>query len=62
MCVKLVEDVLARRLPKRPGSSQGEQLTIFQYWSYFESLPVSTLDAYIMELAEEGQSLIDVPS
>ncbi|XP_029767893.1 rho family-interacting cell polarization regulator 1-like isoform X1 [Terrapene carolina triunguis] len=53
VCVKLVEDVLDRRLPKRPGSSQGEQLTIFQYWSHFESLPVSTLDAYVMELAEE---------
>ncbi|KAG6921128.1 rho family-interacting cell polarization regulator 1-like, partial [Chelydra serpentina] len=53
VCVKLVEDVLARRLPRRPGSSQGEQLTIFQYWSHFESLPMSTLDAYVMELAEE---------
>uniref|UniRef100_A0A8C8SQ29 RHO family interacting cell polarization regulator 1 n=1 Tax=Pelusios castaneus TaxID=367368 RepID=A0A8C8SQ29_9SAUR len=53
VCVKLAQDVLDRRLPKRPGSSQGEQLTIFQYWSHFESLPVSALDAYIMELAEE---------
>ncbi|XP_074865243.1 rho family-interacting cell polarization regulator 1 isoform X2 [Carettochelys insculpta] len=55
VCVKLVEDMLGRRLPKRPGSSQGEQLTLFQYWSHFEPLPVATLDAYIMELAEEVQ-------
>ncbi|XP_067390505.1 rho family-interacting cell polarization regulator 1 isoform X2 [Emydura macquarii macquarii] len=51
--VKFVEEVLDRRLPKRPGSSQAEQLTIFQYWIHFDSLPVSTLEAYVMELAEE---------
>lgn len=55
MCVKLVEDVLNRRLPRRPGSTQGEQVTIFQYWSHFESLGALALDTYMMELAEEGR-------
>lgn len=54
MCVKLVEDVLNRRLPRRPGGTQGEQVTIFQYWSHFESLGALVLDTYVMELAEEG--------
>lgn len=54
MCVKLVEDVLNRRLPRRPGSAQNEQVTIFQYWSHFESLGALVLDTYMMELAEEG--------
>uniref|UniRef100_A0A8B9P6Z0 Rho family-interacting cell polarization regulator 1 n=1 Tax=Apteryx owenii TaxID=8824 RepID=A0A8B9P6Z0_APTOW len=53
VCVKLVEDVLNRRLPRRPGSAQSEQVTIFQYWSHFESLGALVLDAYVMELAEE---------
>uniref|UniRef100_A0A8D0HPJ5 RHO family interacting cell polarization regulator 1 n=1 Tax=Sphenodon punctatus TaxID=8508 RepID=A0A8D0HPJ5_SPHPU len=53
VCVKLVEEILDHRLPKRPGSSQAEQITIFQYWNHFEALPVSTLDVYVLELAEE---------
>ncbi|XP_067158898.1 rho family-interacting cell polarization regulator 1 isoform X3 [Apteryx mantelli] len=53
VCVKLVEDVLNRRLPRRPGSAQSEQVTVFQYWSHFESLGALVLDAYVMELAEE---------
>uniref|UniRef100_A0A8C3CNI3 RHO family interacting cell polarization regulator 1 n=1 Tax=Cairina moschata TaxID=8855 RepID=A0A8C3CNI3_CAIMO len=53
VCVKLVEDVLNRRLPRRPGGTQGEQVTIFQYWSHFESLGTLVLDTYVMELAEE---------
>lgn len=55
VCVKLVEDVLNRRLPRRPGSAQGEQVTIFQFWSHFESLSALVLDTYMMELAEEGE-------
>lgn len=55
MCVKLVEEVLNRRLPRRPGSTQSEQVTIFQYWSHFESLGALVLDTYMMELAEEGR-------
>ncbi|XP_075366470.1 rho family-interacting cell polarization regulator 1 isoform X2 [Mycteria americana] len=54
VCVKLVEEVLNRRLPRRPGSAQGEQVTIFQYWSHFESLGALVLDTYMMELAEEA--------
>lgn len=54
MCVKLVEDMLNRRLPRRPSSAQSEQVTIFQYWSHFESLGALVLDTYMMELAEEG--------
>ncbi|XP_053255733.1 rho family-interacting cell polarization regulator 1 isoform X3 [Podarcis raffonei] len=53
VCVKLVEEFLQRRLPRRQGSCQAEQITVFQYWSHFEALPVLTLDSYIMELAEE---------
>uniref|UniRef100_A0A8B9VAD4 Rho family-interacting cell polarization regulator 1 n=1 Tax=Anas zonorhyncha TaxID=75864 RepID=A0A8B9VAD4_9AVES len=53
VCVKLVEDVLNRRLPRRPGGTQGEQVTIFQYWSHFESLGALVLDTYVTELAEE---------
>ncbi|XP_040427371.1 rho family-interacting cell polarization regulator 1 isoform X2 [Cygnus olor] len=53
VCVKLVEDVLNRRLPRRPGGTQGEQVTVFQYWSHFESLGALVLDTYVMELAEE---------
>ncbi|XP_064016726.1 rho family-interacting cell polarization regulator 1 isoform X3 [Pogoniulus pusillus] len=54
VCMKLVEDILNRRLPRRPGSAQGEQVTIFQYWSHFESLGALALDTYMMELAEEA--------
>ncbi|XP_059337569.1 rho family-interacting cell polarization regulator 1 isoform X6 [Ammospiza nelsoni] len=54
VCVKLVEDMLNRRLPRRPGSAQSEQVTIFQYWSHFESLGALVLDTYMMELAEEA--------
>ncbi|XP_066492886.1 rho family-interacting cell polarization regulator 1 isoform X2 [Tiliqua scincoides] len=53
VCVKLVEELLQRRLPRRQGSFQAEQVTLFQYWSYFEALPVLALDSYILELAEE---------
>ncbi|XP_062997352.1 rho family-interacting cell polarization regulator 1 isoform X3 [Elgaria multicarinata webbii] len=53
VCVKLVEELLQRRLPRRHGSCQTEQVTLFQYWSHFEVLPVLTLDMYILELAEE---------
>lgn len=61
VCVKLVEDVLNRRLPRRPGSTQGEQVTIFQYWSHFESLGPLVLDTYVMELAEEGGCFPTLP-
>ncbi|XP_077166147.1 rho family-interacting cell polarization regulator 1 isoform X2 [Paroedura picta] len=53
VCVKLVEELLQRRLPRRQGGCQAEQVTLFQYWSHFETLPPSTLDSYILELAEE---------
>ncbi|XP_042293575.1 rho family-interacting cell polarization regulator 1 isoform X1 [Sceloporus undulatus] len=53
VCVKLAEELLQRRLPRRQGSCQSEQVTLFQYWSHFEVLPILTLDSYILELAEE---------
>ncbi|XP_060644463.2 rho family-interacting cell polarization regulator 1 isoform X2 [Anolis sagrei] len=53
VCVKLVEELLQRRLPRRQGSCQAEQVTLFQYWSHFEVLPVLALDSYVLELAEE---------
>ncbi|XP_053126688.1 rho family-interacting cell polarization regulator 1 isoform X2 [Hemicordylus capensis] len=53
LCVKLVEELLQRRLPRRQGSCQAEQVTIFQYWSHFEALPALTLDSFVLELAEE---------
>ncbi|XP_029464705.1 rho family-interacting cell polarization regulator 1 isoform X4 [Rhinatrema bivittatum] len=51
--VRLAEELLDRKLPKRLRGGPGEQLTLFQYWSHFESLSISALDTYIMELAEE---------
>uniref|UniRef100_A0A8C5RPP3 RHO family interacting cell polarization regulator 1 n=1 Tax=Laticauda laticaudata TaxID=8630 RepID=A0A8C5RPP3_LATLA len=53
VCIKLVEELLGHRLPRRQGSCQAEQVTLFQYWSHFEVLPAVTLDSYIMELTEE---------
>ncbi|KAF7236046.1 Rho family-interacting cell polarization regulator 1 [Varanus komodoensis] len=51
--VKLVEELLQHRLPRRRESCQSEQITLFQYWIHFEALPILTLDTYILELTEE---------
>nr|XP_033797864.1 rho family-interacting cell polarization regulator 1 isoform X2 [Geotrypetes seraphini] len=51
--VRLTEEILDWKLPKRFRGGPSEQLSIFQYWSHFENLNISTLEKYIMELAEE---------
>ncbi|XP_069460588.1 rho family-interacting cell polarization regulator 1 isoform X2 [Ambystoma mexicanum] len=51
--VNLAEDVLDRRLPRRARSGHSGHMTLFQYWSHFESLDVTVLDSYIQEMAEE---------
>ncbi|XP_007457339.1 PREDICTED: protein FAM65A isoform X1 [Lipotes vexillifer] len=53
VCVKFLEDALGQKLPRRPQSGPGEQLTIFQFWSYFEALDSSSMEAYVTETAEE---------
>lgn len=50
----LVEKILERKLPRRPGSTVNESLTIFQFWCYLEAEGVSELDTHVKELAEEG--------
>ncbi|XP_058900786.1 rho family-interacting cell polarization regulator 1 isoform X6 [Kogia breviceps] len=53
VCVKFLEDALGQKLPRRPQSSPGEQLTVFQFWSYVEALDSSSMEAYVTETAEE---------
>ncbi|XP_030719504.1 rho family-interacting cell polarization regulator 1 isoform X1 [Globicephala melas] len=53
VCVKFLEDALGQKLPRRPQSGPGEQLTVFQFWSYFEALDSSSMEAYVTETAEE---------
>ncbi|XP_065754731.1 rho family-interacting cell polarization regulator 1 isoform X1 [Phocoena phocoena] len=53
VCVKFLEDALGQKLPRRPQSGPGEQLTVFQFWSYFEALDSSCMEAYVTETAEE---------
>lgn len=57
MCVKFLEDALGQKLPRRPQSGPGEQLTVFQFWSYFEALDSSSMEAYVTETAEEGEAV-----
>ncbi|XP_059940173.1 rho family-interacting cell polarization regulator 1 isoform X1 [Mesoplodon densirostris] len=53
VCVKFLEDALGQKLPRRPQSGPGEQLTVFQFWSYVEALDSSSMEAYVTETAEE---------
>ncbi|XP_036605858.1 rho family-interacting cell polarization regulator 1 isoform X1 [Trichosurus vulpecula] len=53
VCVKLLEDAMGQRLPRRPRSGPGEQLTIFQFWSHIEALNSPSMEAYVTETAEE---------
>lgn len=53
VCVKFLEDALGQKLPRRPHSGPGEQLTIFQFWSYVEALDSPSMEAYVTETAEE---------
>ncbi|KAB0394016.1 hypothetical protein E2I00_011727, partial [Balaenoptera physalus] len=53
VCVKFLEDALGQKLPRRPQSGPGEQLTVFQFWSYIEALDSSSMEAYVTETAEE---------
>ncbi|XP_012927002.1 protein FAM65A isoform X2 [Heterocephalus glaber] len=53
VCVKFVEDALGQKLPRRPQPGPGEQLTVFQFWSYVEALDSTSMEAYVTETAEE---------
>ncbi|XP_064129980.1 rho family-interacting cell polarization regulator 1 isoform X5 [Loxodonta africana] len=53
VCVKFLEDALGQKLPRRPQPGPGEQLTIFQFWSYVETLDGPSMEAYVTETAEE---------
>lgn len=53
VCVKFLEDALGQKLPRRPHPGPGEQLTIFQFWSYVEALDSPSMEAYVTETAEE---------
>lgn len=57
VCVKFLEDALGQKLPRRPHSGPGEQLTIFQFWSYVEVLDSPSMEAYVTETAEEGEAV-----
>ncbi|XP_023374681.1 rho family-interacting cell polarization regulator 1 isoform X2 [Otolemur garnettii] len=53
VCVKFLEDALGQKLPRRPQPGPGEHLTIFQFWSYVETLDSPSMEAYVTETAEE---------
>ncbi|XP_048211279.1 rho family-interacting cell polarization regulator 1 isoform X2 [Perognathus longimembris pacificus] len=53
VCIKFLEDALGQKLPRRPQPGPGEQLTIFQFWSYVEALDSPSMEAYVTETAEE---------
>ncbi|XP_009194948.2 rho family-interacting cell polarization regulator 1 isoform X2 [Papio anubis] len=53
VCVKFLEDALGQKLPRRPQPGPGEQLTVFQFWSFVETLDSPTMEAYVTETAEE---------
>nr|KAF6407900.1 RHO family interacting cell polarization regulator 1 [Molossus molossus] len=53
VCVKFLEDVMGQKLPRRPQPGPGEQLTVFQFWSYVETLDSPSMEAYVTETAEE---------
>ncbi|XP_035867909.1 rho family-interacting cell polarization regulator 1 isoform X5 [Phyllostomus discolor] len=53
VCVKFLEEVLGQKLPRRPQPGPGEQLTVFQFWSYVETLHSPSMEAYVTETAEE---------
>ncbi|XP_047645823.1 rho family-interacting cell polarization regulator 1 isoform X2 [Phacochoerus africanus] len=53
VCFKFLEDALGQKLSRRPQPGPGEQLTIFQFWSYVEALDSSSMEAYVTETAEE---------
>ncbi|XP_040266075.1 rho family-interacting cell polarization regulator 1 isoform X5 [Bufo bufo] len=51
--VKLLEDILDQKLPRRSRTTEGEHITIFQYWRYFDSTTVTDLDALMRDLSKE---------
>lgn len=57
VCVKFLEDALGQKLPRRPQPGPGEQLTVFQFWSFVETLDSPTMEAYVTETAEEGEAV-----
>ncbi|XP_007938445.1 rho family-interacting cell polarization regulator 1 [Orycteropus afer afer] len=53
VCVKFLEEALGQKLPRRPKPGPREQLTIFQFWSYVETLDEPSMESYVTETAEE---------
>ncbi|KAM6223511.1 rho family-interacting cell polarization regulator 1 [Rhynchocyon petersi] len=53
VCVKFLEEALGQKLPRRPQPGPGEQLTVFQFWRYVETLDGPSMEAYVTETAEE---------
>ncbi|XP_012323630.2 rho family-interacting cell polarization regulator 1 isoform X2 [Aotus nancymaae] len=53
VCVKFLEDALGQKLPRRPQPGPGEQFTVFQFWSFVETLDSPSMEAYVTETAEE---------
>ncbi|XP_038628137.1 rho family-interacting cell polarization regulator 1 isoform X1 [Tachyglossus aculeatus] len=51
--MKLLEDALGERLPRRPSTGPGPQITLFQFWSHIEALGPPSLEAFATETAEE---------
>ncbi|KAG8437799.1 hypothetical protein GDO86_008490 [Hymenochirus boettgeri] len=51
--VRLTELILDQKLSRRLRTTYMEQMTIFQYWSHFESVAISSLDLYMVDLAKE---------
>ncbi|XP_072279074.1 rho family-interacting cell polarization regulator 1 isoform X2 [Pyxicephalus adspersus] len=51
--IRLVEQITDQKLPRRAKNVYSGQITIYQYWSFFEPLNVTTLDAFILEMAKE---------
>lgn len=60
VCVKFLEDALGQKLPRRSQPGPGQQLTIFQFWSYVETLDSPSMEAYVTETAEEGKAVIPI--
>lgn len=62
VCVKFLEDALGQKLPRRPKPGPGEQLTVFQFWSYIETVDSPSMEAYVTEMAEEGMARTLIPN
>uniref|UniRef100_A0A3B3R7V2 RHO family interacting cell polarization regulator 1 n=1 Tax=Paramormyrops kingsleyae TaxID=1676925 RepID=A0A3B3R7V2_9TELE len=51
--LRLAERIQERKLPRRGAGGAREVLTVFQFWKYLDTEGLSSLQAHIVELAEE---------